>query len=57
MEMLIWRVLTWRDENGMVGSSFGRSDFRNSVAKHPPFPFICPCVRLLLKNVTMSREK
>ena len=40
MKSLTWLVLTWRDENGIVGSSSRRSDFRNLVAKHPPFPLI-----------------
>ena len=57
MKSLTWLLLTWWDENGTVGSSSRRSDFRNSVPKHPPFPCISPCVRPLLKKVTMSREK
>ena len=57
MKSLTWLLLTWWDENGIVGSSSRRSDFRNLVPKHSPFPFISPYLCLLLGNVTMSGEK
>ena len=57
MKSLTWLVLTWRDQNGVDGSSSRLSGFGNFVSKNSPFPFIFPYVCLLLKNVTMSREK
>ena len=57
MKSLTWLVLTWRDENSIVGSSSRRSDFRNLVAKHPPFPLIFTYMRLLFKGAQKITAK
>ena len=57
VKSLTWLVLTWRDENGVVGSSSRRKGLGNFVAKPPPFPFISSVGQCHKMRTTKIKQK